>query len=786
VTDVLTRPHESAGSGAPETPHPVGDWARETTSRLDLSDVGALTLTAVTATAALGLGRLFKDGSFVLPLLVAVVVTHGIAVGARRLRLGFGLSTVLSLAGMVLTVIWVVEPHTTTYGFPGGATWQAIGHDLSRAWQRFGEVVAPAPVTRGFLLSAIIGTWAAGAAADSAAFRLGAPFEATIPSFTLFVFGAVLGADRHRVGYTVAYFAAVLLFLLVHGSVRRSERLSWFAGRTRGGARSIVQGGLVLVVIAVVAALLLGPGLPGAKSDSLISWRPQRENGPSSRVTVSPLVDIRTRLVDQSDRDAFTVDSTVPAYWRLTALDKFDGQIWSSIGTYRPAGNKLPSTVVNKATKREALQRFSVTGLSSIWLPAAYEPERFADAQHIRYDADSASLLAEAASSDGLTYKVTSGVSVVTAEQLSAVRPVAPKDITSRYLELPTDFPQSVAALAAKASGLDRARCATVRCTPAELTSQNLGPYQRARALQDFLRANYAYDLRVAPGHDIPALERFLFQTKRGYCEQFAGAFAAMARSVGLPSRVAVGFTPGDIQAANSFRVRGKHAHAWPEVYLDGYGWVAFEPTPGRGMPGAEAYTGVTPPPLVNIGVTTPTTVPQTTGAPASAATTTSTTQPARNPAHSHGTALWRRLLVIALVLLVIGAVLGAAPLAHVWRRQRRRAAAVTPGARVLLAWTEATERLAVAGHPKKRWETAAEYVRRVSRSTPRSAEPLSVLAEETSAVTFSAAEPSREAATRAEDAAAAVDADVRTSASTWQRLRWAVDPRPLLQRREA
>src|SRR5204862_5166960 len=165
----------------------------------------------------------------------------------------------------------------------------------------------------------------------------------------------------------------------------------------------------------------------------------------------------------------------------------------------------------------------------------------------------------------------------------------------------------------------------------------------RARALRDHLRANYAYDLRVPPGHDVPALERFLFQTKRGYCEQFAGAFAAMARSVGLPSRVAVGFTPGDIQAANSFRVRGKHAHAWPEVYLDGYGWVAFEPTPGRGMPGAEAYTGVTPPPLINVASTTPTTLPQATDAPASVPTTTTTTEPAKNRAHSTNGALWRR-----------------------------------------------------------------------------------------------------------------------------------------------
>ncbi len=67
-----------------------------------------------------------------------------------------------------------------------------------------------------------------------------------------------------------------------------------------------------------------------------------------------------------------------------------------------------------------------------------------------------------------------------------------------------------------------------------------------------------------------------------------------MARSLGIPARVAVGFTHG-VAANGSFTVLGKNAHAWPEVWFDQLGWVAFEPTPGRGAPGAEDYTGVAP-----------------------------------------------------------------------------------------------------------------------------------------------------------------------------------------------
>lgn len=63
-----------------------------------------------------------------------------------------------------------------------------------------------------------------------------------------------------------------------------------------------------------------------------------------------------------------------------------------------------------------------------------------------------------------------------------------------------------------------------------------------------------------------------------------------MARSLGIPSRVAIGFTPGELADDGLFHVTGRQAHAWPEVFLAGAGWVSFEPTPGRGAPGAEGY----------------------------------------------------------------------------------------------------------------------------------------------------------------------------------------------------
>ena len=91
-------------------------------------------------------------------------------------------------------------------------------------------------------------------------------------------------------------------------------------------------------------------------------------------MTLSPLVDIRGRLVDQTDEIAFEVTSPSPSYWRLTALDTFDGKIWSSESSYTGVSGDLPRTAAPITTGDTVVQTFTITDLSSIWLPAAFAP----------------------------------------------------------------------------------------------------------------------------------------------------------------------------------------------------------------------------------------------------------------------------------------------------------------------------------------------------------------------------------------------------------------------------
>ena len=159
-------------------------------------------------------------------------------------------------------------------------------------------------------------------------------------------------------------------------------------------------------------------------------------------------------------------------------------------------------------------------------------------------------------------------------EVLRSATSIHPPDPTA--MDLPGNFPDEAA---------DAAR---------DVTANASTVYDKALALQMWFQNNFEYDLSVQRGHGNNAIKNFL-RIKRGYCEQFAGTFAVMARSLGIPARVAVGFTPGDLHSDGKYHVYGRNADASPRCRFDDIGWISFEPTPGRGEPGTESYTGIAP-----------------------------------------------------------------------------------------------------------------------------------------------------------------------------------------------
>ena len=545
--------------------------------RISLQLPTELALVGVSLATLVGFRRLFLDWSFLGKPLLLVLLSHLLAGLLRRRRTPVALAALISAVVLVVVGGWLFYASTTRLGLPGSATLDAFTTDLRAALELFRDVEAPAEALPGFVAGSAIALWITAFLADWAAFRLWAPFEAVLPSAGLFVFASLFGADQYRAGAAAVFLASVLAFLLLHRAWRLESSAAWIRGDAQRGSRALVRAGIGLAAAALVIGAATGPLLPGAHAEAIFDWK-DLGGGDGTRVTLSPLVDIQSRLVQDSETEVFTVRSDRRAYWRLTSLDAFDGRVWKSSRRFSRVSGELPAQTTTHAATSLVQQRFDISGLSQIWLPAAFEPREI-DAPGLltRWEPTTSTLIVDRQTSDGLQYDVTSAYPDYVAGDLRQATGTTPDQIAQQFLELPADFSPKVASLAE------------------QMTSQAATPFDRALALQSYFRTNFAYSTAVSSGHGDNRLESFLFTERQGYCEQFAGAFAAMARSIGLPARVAVGFTPGDVDAADPtlYHVKGKHAHAWPEVYLTGYGWVLFEPTPSPRCPERRLHGGV-------------------------------------------------------------------------------------------------------------------------------------------------------------------------------------------------
>jgi transglutaminase-like putative cysteine protease len=346
-------------------------------------------------------------------------------------------------------------------------------------------------------------------------------------------------------------------------------------------------------------------------------------------------VDLQSHLLNHTGTEVFSVKANQKAYWRLTSLDIYKDGEWMSNNSYTSVRHKLPGARSAAQSGVRVEQDYTINNLDSPWLPAAYEPDRIDGVGGISYDPQSGSLITSKNTSSGLQYHVSSMLDVGQLNPAILTKVPAPSASDStinRYLQLPT-IPNDVVALSQR------------------VTAGKSTEYDKALALQNYLRSPlFTYDEGYDLHGDGPnALSYFLFRSHKGYCQQFAGSFGVMARALGLPTRLAIGWTWGNQDSAGVWHVTDDDTHTWPEVYFPQVGWVAFEPTPSRGMPGAQAYTGVpaqqqgTP---AGASATTPTTKPSTNPVPApTPKRNPNTDRSAANGGHSaahHHTAWWR------------------------------------------------------------------------------------------------------------------------------------------------
>ncbi|MFC4069074.1 transglutaminase-like domain-containing protein [Actinoplanes subglobosus] len=326
-----------------------------------------------------------------------------------------------------------------------------------------------------------------------------------------------------------------------------------------------------------------------------------------------------------------------------------------------------------------------MTGLTGRLLPAVPTPATITGAR-VAYDAASGTLIRPEGLDEGLHYTAVSQVAKPDLGRLP-LADVPSGDAVARFLTVGAGAPEQVQRLA-------------------EHLAEGAGaPYDRAVAIETFLAEHYRHVADAPSGHAYPNLRHFLFGRRdiggqKGTSEQFAAAFAVLARLTGLPSRVVVGFS---VPAAGGSVTAGD-ALAWPEIYFDGLGWMAFDPMPKNDevRPVEEDFTPPTPSPPPSPSEPPP---------PAVTDSASAATGVAAPPATAGPSAV-----VVAggasggVLLLIVGAAVAVAGMRGSLRR--RRLTTGSPGQRIAGAWLEFTDALRLAGRPVPAHLSATEAVR--------------------------------------------------------------------------
>ena len=686
---------------------------------VDRDLVATLALTAYSVAVAAGFARVFRGWSFLPDLVVLAVAGHAISFVLRRVKVSAFVAVPLVAIVLLGIVWWQHYPETLRWFLPTAETWDLFRAETDLVRELFPTAVAPVPDTAGWSVLAALAIVVVVLLADTFAFRAEARAEALVPGGVLFVFVAAVGSNRLRVTLTVLLIAtgilAVIALRQLYDTGRRVEVVA--TARSHGRLVPVAVG--TAAAVAVVAGFV-GPRIPGANADPLFDTR-----GRSGGVTelLSPLVDLRDRLVNQRGDEMFRVTTTERSYWRMATLAQFDGNMFTypdrpldavegSLGTARPGAATIEHTIV-------------IEGLGGQNVPAAAEPTNVSGPGDLRWNDDIATLIVVGDDLErGDTFDNVSAAPRPSPLQLRLSESDSPPDRI--YLELPADFPDSV------------------RQQALAVTAGVQGSYDVAVALQDWFQEEFRYDTDVPDAHNISAIEAFL-RDRIGFCVHFAVTYAAMARSLDIPARVAVGFTYGTQLPDGSYSVLGKNLHAWPEVWFDDVGWVAFEPTPGRGAPGNEQYTGLDPQqdespaePSEGEGAAPTTTTPTSNSTPEAPTAQDEIpdlsglfpgdTQQAVDQGSDRD---WRPIIIAALIalLLVLPAIIR--------RIKRRLERLAPPEQRVVDAWARATRAARSVGVPGRASMTPHEWSRATAQAIPVAARPMASLAEMVETVAF-------------------------------------------------
>lgn len=497
---------------------------------------------------------------------------------------GVAVCTIVAMFAADRALLWII---------PTGDTIEALRNLELAGLRSIADQDVPAVADPGILFLVCVGAAALTVLGDLLAIGVHRPALAAIPLGVV-----VLVPSFIRPAFTDALIFTLVAIVFVALLLARARQLGWRGTLGLAGTA---------ILASLVAPVILPPVSPGSGATS----------GSGLSTGLNPIVSLGDDLRRGDPQVALTYTTTSDAgqYLRLATLDDFSGVSWRPTAVDPVPGNDVtaigpPPGLTDAVPRTEVVTDVQIGDVLSRWLPVPYAPQAVSGVSGTWWwEPDGLGIRSERSNARNQAYQVTSILVQPTVEQLQTAGTIVESGF-ERYLAVPEDLPPVVAA------------------TALEVTASATTNFERATALQDFFTGGEFTYSEQAPvedrydGSGASVLEPFL-ERRAGYCVHFASAMAAMSRTLGIPARIAVGFTPGDFQVTENgtvitWTVTTHDLHAWPELYFADVGWVRFEPTPGRGQVPTFAQAAVDDPETPDVDESVPTPPPASTPGPTS------------------------------------------------------------------------------------------------------------------------------------------------------------------------
>ncbi len=478
--------------------------------------------------------------------------------------------------------------HHLKYGFiPTAEMFRGLGTSIQSAMDVAEKYAAPAPANTGLTMLVVFYIAVIAVLVDFLAVTVHRVPLAGLPLLALYTVPvAALPEGVPFLGFVPGAIGFIALLMvderdrLAHWGRLVVRSTTTDAGTTTIDTSGLTATGRRISLLALSFAVVLPIFIPSFATTMFFSTG-GTGNGPGgSNLSFSdPMVSLASSLRRKEPVDVLRVQGDVrPQYLRLAMLDEPGADAWSahsiSLGDTLPLSNILPSPVGLTEEVSTTPHSMTITPTDefpkdSSWLPVPYNSRFVAVGDSWSYVPSDQTV---AATSDNAAESLpaydVSYSSIDPSPEVLAEAGSVPTDISNRYLQVPDNVPQIVEDLAES------------------ITAGAVTHYDQAVLLQAFFRdqTQFTYTLDAGYGYGYQAMAQFL-DKRRGFCQHFSATMAMMARELGIPSRVAVGFLQPEELDGDDWVFTSHNVHAWPELYFEGAGWVRFEPTPGVGAP---------------------------------------------------------------------------------------------------------------------------------------------------------------------------------------------------------